>query len=129
MEARVLKVFGFQIFAPTTKTFLRRFLRAAQASCKIPSYELEYLADYLAELTLVEYSFLTFLPSIIAASAVFLARRTLDQKNHPISTLEHYTSYVTSDLKAAVLALQDLQLNLNGCPLNAIHIKYRQEKV
>ncbi|KAJ4832708.1 hypothetical protein Tsubulata_035192 [Turnera subulata] len=129
MEARVLKVFGFQLFAPTTKTFLRRFLRAAQASYKIPSYELEYLADYLAELTLIEYSFLTFLPSVIAASAVFLARWTLDQKNHPWnSTLEHYTSYMTSDLKAAVLALQDLQLNANGCPLNAIRMKYRQEK-
>ncbi|KAJ4834891.1 Cyclin-A2-3, partial [Turnera subulata] len=107
----------------------RRFLRAAQASYKIPSYELEYLADYLAELTLIEYSFLTFLPSVIAASAVFLARWTLDPKNHPWnSTLEHYTSYVTSDLKAAVLALQDLQLNANGCPLNAIRMKYRQEK-
>ncbi|CAK7356630.1 unnamed protein product [Dovyalis caffra] len=130
METQVLNFFGFQIFAPTAKTFLRRFLRAAQASYKNPSYELEYLADYLTELTLVDYSFLNFLPSVIAASSVFLARWTLDQTSHPWSpTLEHYTSYKASDLKTTVLALQDLQLNTNGCPLNAIRTKYRQPKI
>ncbi|XVF74650.1 hypothetical protein PTKIN_Ptkin13bG0128000 [Pterospermum kingtungense] len=129
MEIQVLKYFGFQIFAPTAKTFLRRFLRAAQASYTSPSIELEYLANFLAELTLVDYSFLNFAPSIIAASAVFLARWTLDQSNHPWNpTLEHYTEYNVSDLKATVLALQDLQLNTNGCPLNAIRMKYRQPK-
>ncbi|KAG5229096.1 cyclin family protein [Salix suchowensis] len=129
METRVLNFFGFQIFAPTAKTFLRRFLRAAQASYKNPSYELEYLADYLAELTLVDYSFLNFLPSVIAASSVFLSRWTLDQTSHPWSpTLENYTSYKASDLKTTVLAMQDLQLNTSGCPLNAIRMKYRQPK-
>ncbi|KAL3610577.1 hypothetical protein D5086_001597 [Populus alba] len=130
METQVLNFFGFQIFAPTAKTFLRRCLRAAQASYKSPSYELEYLADYLAELTLVDYSFLSFLPSVIAASSVFLARWTLDQTSHPWSpTLEKYTSYKASDLKTTVLAMQDLQLNTKGCPLNAIRMKYRQPKI
>ncbi|KAB5574257.1 hypothetical protein DKX38_001451 [Salix brachista] len=109
---------------------LRRFLRAAQASYKNPSYELEYLADYLAELTLVDYSFLNFLPSVIAASSVFLSRWTLDQTSHPWSpTLENYTSYKASDLKTTILAMQDLQLNTSGCPLNAIRMKYRQPKL
>lgn len=45
--------------------------------------DLEFLANYLAELTLVEYSFFRFLPSLIAASAVFLAKWTLDQSNDP----------------------------------------------
>ncbi|KAJ6348150.1 hypothetical protein OIU76_004599 [Salix suchowensis] len=129
METQVLNFFGFQIIAPTAKTFLRRFLRAAQASYRNPSYELKYLADYLAELTLVDYSFLKFLPSVIAASSVFLARWTLDRTNHPWSpTLEHYTSYKASDLKTTVLALQGLQLNTSGCPLNAVRMKYRQPK-
>ncbi|KAG4129494.1 hypothetical protein ERO13_D09G084200v2 [Gossypium hirsutum] len=129
METKVLKYFGFQIFAPTAKTFLRRFLRAAQASYKSPSIEMEYLANYLAELTLIDYEFLNFVPSIVAASAVFLARWTLDQSSHPWnSTLEHYTAYNQSDLKTTVIALQDLQLNTKGCPLSAIRMKYRQQK-
>ncbi|KAA8541846.1 hypothetical protein F0562_022998 [Nyssa sinensis] len=129
MEIQVLNYLLFQLSAPTAKTFLRRFLRAAQASYKNPSLELEFLANYLAELTLVDYEFLKFLPSIVAASAVFLARWTLDQSGNPWNpTLEHYTNYKPSDLKITVLALQDLQLNTKGCPLNAIRAKYRQDK-
>jgi len=50
---------------------------------QVPLAELEFLANYLAELTLVEYSFLQFLPSRVAASAVFLARWTLNHSEHP----------------------------------------------
>ncbi|KAG5225334.1 cyclin-A2 [Salix suchowensis] len=129
MESQVLNFLHFQLSVPTTKSFLRRFIQAAQASSKVPRVELEFLANYLAELTLVEYNFLKLLPSLVAASAVFLARWTLDQSDHPWnSTLEHYTSYTSSELKTTVLALEDLQLNTNGCCLNAIRDKYRQQK-
>lgn len=117
------------------------------------------MANYLAELTLIDYSFLKFLPSLIAASAVFLARWTLDQSKHPWvcslsafrshfpftswmnkttkittcllqnPTLEHYTRYKASELKTTVSALQDLQLNANQCSLKAICEKYKQPKV
>ncbi|KAJ4828251.1 hypothetical protein Tsubulata_012057 [Turnera subulata] len=130
MESQVLNFLYFQLSVPTTKTFLRRFIQAAQAPCKVPCVELELLANYLAELTLAEYNFLKFLPSLIAASAVFLARWTLNQSDHPWNpTLEHYTNYNASQLKTTVLALEDLQLNTNGCTLTAIREKYRQPKV
>ncbi|KAI4337373.1 hypothetical protein L6164_015798 [Bauhinia variegata] len=129
MESEILNVLHFQLFVPTIKTFLRRFIQAAQTSDKVQCVELEYLANYLAELTLVEYSFLKFLPSMIAASAVFLARWTLNQSHHPWNpTLQHYTNYEVSDLKTTVLALEDLQLNTKGYSLNAIREKYRQQK-
>ncbi|RRT49164.1 hypothetical protein GW17_00043941, partial [Ensete ventricosum] len=129
MESQVLGFLGFQLSVPTAKTFLRRFLRAAHASNKVHSLSLGYLANYLAELTLVEYSFIKFLPSVVAASAVFLARWTLDQSDHPWNpTLEYYSSYKARDLKATVFALQELQKNLKSCPLNAIREKYRQQK-
>ncbi|PWA76873.1 Cyclin A/B/D/E [Artemisia annua] len=105
-----------------------RFLLAAQSSYKAPVIELEFLANYLAELTLVEYSFRKFLPSLVAASAVFLAKWTIDQDEDPWNaTLEHYTSYKASELKATVLALQDLQLN-DATPLRTIRQKYKQQK-
>ncbi|CAI9755630.1 unnamed protein product [Fraxinus pennsylvanica] len=129
MESCVLNFLGFQLSVPTTKKFLRRFIQAAQVSYEVPSVELEFLANYLAELTLTEYSFLEFLPSLVAASAVFLARWTLDQIFHPWnSTLEHYTNYKASEMKTTVLALQDLQLNTHGCKLHAIREKYKQSK-
>nr|XP_017217696.1 PREDICTED: cyclin-A2-1-like [Daucus carota subsp. sativus] len=129
MESKVLNDLRFQISAPTAKTFLRRYLRAAQASYKSPSLELEFLCNYLAELTLIDNGFLNFIPSIVAASAVFLAKWTLDQSSHPWNpTMEHYTRYMASDLKPTVLQLQSLQLNTSNCPLNAIRTKYRQDK-
>ncbi|CAN7116648.1 unnamed protein product [Brassica rapa subsp. narinosa] len=131
MESQVLKHFGFQIYTPTSKTFLRRFLRAAHASdLQKPRVEMEFLANYLIELTLIDYEFLKFLPSVIAASAVFLAKWTLNQSSHPWNpTLEHYTTFKASDLKASVHALQDLQLNTKGCTLTSIRLKYKQEKL
>ncbi|KAH0861088.1 hypothetical protein HID58_089349 [Brassica napus] len=129
MEIQVLNFVQFKLCVPTTKTFLRRFLRAAQASYKSPLVEMEFLANYLAELTLVEYNFLRFLPSLVAASAVFLARWTLDQTEDPWNpTLQHYTRYDVAELKTAVLAMEDLQLNTSGCTLTATREKYNQAK-
>ncbi|CAJ2643455.1 unnamed protein product [Trifolium pratense] len=129
MEKEVLNLLRFQLCVPTTKTFLRRFIQAAQSSYKDPRIELEFLANYLAELTLVDYSFLQFLPSHVAASAVFLARWTLNHSEQPWTpTLEYHTNYKASELKTVVLALEDLQLNTKGCSHHAIREKYKQEK-
>ncbi|KAL8143895.1 hypothetical protein V2J09_016927 [Rumex salicifolius] len=118
-----------ELSVPSIKTFLRRFIQAAQATTENPSVDVEYLANYLAELTLVEYSFLKFLPSLIAASAVFLARWTIDQSVHPWNpTLEHYTSYKISDLKTTIVAIEELQLNAKNSAANAVREKYRQQK-
>jgi len=65
---------------------------------KVPPQALNHMANYLAELTLVEYSFLKFLPSVIAASAVFLARWTLEQSDHPWVCAELYTAFPLSTM-------------------------------
>ncbi|XP_058724829.1 cyclin-A2-2-like isoform X2 [Vicia villosa] len=127
MEKEVLNVLQFQLSVPTIKTFLRRFIHAAQSSYKVAYPELEFMANYLAELALVEYSLLQYRPSKIAASAVFLARWTLGQSEHPWNpTLEHYTNYKTSELKTTVLILHDLQRNTKGC--DGVREKYQQDK-
>ncbi|WOG82282.1 hypothetical protein DCAR_0101445 [Daucus carota subsp. sativus] len=129
MESQVLNILGFQLAVPTTKTFLRRFLQAAQSNYQAPRVQLEFLANYLAELTLPEYGFLWFLPSLIAAAAVFLARWMLDPSSQPWNpTLQHYTNYKVSDLKLAVFGLQQLHLNTNNSPLKAVREKYQQPK-
>ncbi|KAF9592069.1 hypothetical protein IFM89_011819, partial [Coptis chinensis] len=110
MESRVLNFLGFHLSVPTVRTFLSKCV-------------------YAQELTLLDYGFLRFLPSLIAASAVFLATWTLDQSGHPWNpTLEYYTCYKASNLKAGVFALHNLQMNTNGCVLNAVRDKYRQDK-
>ncbi|CAI9114071.1 OLC1v1014690C1 [Oldenlandia corymbosa var. corymbosa] len=132
MESRVLNNLNFRVSAPTARTFLRRFIRAAQLSYDLTedfNLKLELLAKYLTDLTLIHYGFLKFFPSAVAASAVFLARWTLRQSGHPWNaTLEHYTKYKSSDLKVTVCALQCLQWNSASCPTNAIRTIYCQAK-
>ncbi|CAI5524508.1 unnamed protein product [Closterium sp. Naga37s-1] len=130
MERHVLAVLHFDLSTPTVKSFLRRFIKAAQATLPSPQHHLEFLGNYFAELTLVDYPCLRFLPSQIAAAAVFLAKLTLYPALPPWdATLQHYTGYAPSQLKEAVMALYDLQRNVKGCTLPAIREKYRQPKV
>ena len=72
-------------------------LSIACLACRVQH---EYLAAYITELALPEYSALQWLPSIIAAAAVLLARH-ICAINIPImrslqpwsSTLQHYSGY------------------------------------
>lgn len=50
---------------------------------QVPSMQLECLANYIAELSLLEYNMLCFAPSIIAASSIFLAKYILVPSKKP----------------------------------------------
>ncbi|GFZ09813.1 cyclin A1;1 [Actinidia rufa] len=83
MESSVLNYLKFAMTAPTVRIFLRRFVRAALWDNKVLSMQLEYLASYLTELLLLEYSMLCHAPSLIAASATFLAKFILNPSTRP----------------------------------------------
>jgi len=72
MESEIVSTLKWEFTVPTAHTFLCRFLKAAHA-----------LSCYLAERTLQEYTMLKFLPSTIAATAVMVARKSLNR--HPWS--------------------------------------------
>lgn len=130
MEADVLKSLQFEMGNPTVKTFLRRFTGVAQEDCKSPSLQLEFLGYYLSELSILDYSCVKFLPSLVAASVIFLSRFTLQPNAHPWSAaLQQYSGYKAADLKECVLILHDLQLSRRGGSLVAVRDKYKQHKV
>ncbi|XP_059445636.1 cyclin-A3-4-like [Corylus avellana] len=129
MERDVLEFLNFEMGTPTTKTFLRIFTRVAEENGKSLNLQLELLGCYLAELSLLDYRCVSFLPSVLAASAVFLSRFTIDPEMHPWSlALQCYSGYRPSDLKECVLAIHDLQLNRKGSSLHAVREKYRKSK-
>ncbi|KAK1321849.1 Cyclin-A1-3 [Acorus calamus] len=129
MEASVLRYLRFEMSSTTTKCFLRRFVRVAQESDEVQALQLEFLANYIAELSLLEYSFLRFFPSIIAASAIFLAKFILLPSQRPWNaTLGHYTLYKPSELWECVKELHRLFLNCPTNSLPAIREKYSQHK-
>ncbi|KAJ1253777.1 hypothetical protein BS78_03G004700 [Paspalum vaginatum] len=129
MEASVLNFLKFEMTAPTAKCFLRRFARAAQVCDEDPALHLEFLANYVAELSLLEYNLLSYPPSLIAASAIFLARFILQPTKYPWNTtLAHYTQYKPSQLSDCVKALHRLFSVGPGSNLPAIREKYSQHK-
>ncbi|XP_004982444.1 cyclin-A3-1 [Setaria italica] len=130
MESDILNVLKFEMGTPTTKTFLRMFIRSAQEDSKNnPSLSLEFLGSYLAELSLLDYGLLRFLPSLVAASVVFVARLTLDPHTHPWSKkMQALTGYNPSELKDCVTAIHELQLNRKCSSMMAIRDKYKQHR-
>ncbi|PWA61484.1 Cyclin A/B/D/E [Artemisia annua] len=129
MEAEVLKTLKFEMGNPTVKTFLGRFSRIAQEDYDTPNVQVEFLSNYLAELSLLEYSCIKFLPSMIAASVTFLARFMFKPKSHPWNAaLEQLSGYKPSDLKECVQILHDLHSSRRAGNLVAIREKYKQHK-
>ncbi|XP_047323314.1 putative cyclin-A3-1 [Impatiens glandulifera] len=129
MEADILKSLKFEVSSPTILTFLRRFARISEEDYKNPMLEFELLGCYLAELSLLDYGCLKFLPSMIASSVVFLSRFIFHPDKHPWNAnLQKYSGYKAADLKECVVMIQDLRLGKRGGSLVAIKEKYNQHK-
>ncbi|XP_010540385.1 PREDICTED: putative cyclin-A3-1 isoform X2 [Tarenaya hassleriana] len=129
MEADILLVLRFELGRPTIQTFLRRFTRAAQEDFRMSHLQLEFLCCYLSELSLLDYNCVKFLPSMSAASAIFLARFILHPKQHPWNHMLHeYTRYKPADLKECVGIIHDLYLSRRGGALQAVRDRYKQHK-
>ncbi len=70
MESNMLNVLGFSLTAATQLHFLRRLSKAAKSDTVVHT-----LSKYIIELALVDYSTLAYVPSLVAAGAVWLARK------------------------------------------------------
>ncbi|XP_076955102.1 G2/mitotic-specific cyclin C13-1-like [Bidens hawaiensis] len=129
MEVDVLKALKFEMGNPTVKSFLGRIAVVAQEDIETPKLQLEFLGYYSAELSLLEYGCLKFLPSMVAASVIFLSRFTLKPRSRPWnSALEKLSGYKPSDLKECVQILHDLQSGRRASNLVAVREKYKQHK-
>jgi hypothetical protein len=117
MESIVLQALHFNITTPSPYRFLQRYHMLASSLCELPwppasraavaaaggslsslassSYSfcslLRLLSEFLLELTLQEYRFLCYLPSVIAASTLFIALHSLHIEI--TSELERYMGY------------------------------------
>uniref|UniRef100_A0A7N0ZWS4 Cyclin N-terminal domain-containing protein n=1 Tax=Kalanchoe fedtschenkoi TaxID=63787 RepID=A0A7N0ZWS4_KALFE len=127
MEQEVVKLLNNEMNPPTTKTFLR-ILSKVSLNKEQSSSLLEFTGYYLAELSLLDYQLLRFLPSLIAASVVFVARCTVTPSQHPWTIeLQQYSGYRPSELKECVHAIHKLQLS-KGRPWDAISEKFTQSR-
>ncbi|VFQ75133.1 unnamed protein product [Cuscuta campestris] len=130
MEQDVLKSLKFELGTPTIRSFLMKYIQIAQEDFKTQKVQLEYLGLYLAELSLLDYYCVKFLPSMVAASVIFLSRFTLNPTLHPWNQeLQTYTGYTPADLMECVFIIHDLQWSRRGGSLVALREKYKRPKM
>lgn len=133
MEIKILSSLGFELGRPLPLHFLRRNSKAGNVDAVVHT-----LAKYAMELTLVEYKMIHVRPSMVAAAALALSLKVLDQEDKTIRelwtpTLVHYTSYSLEAIAGPIKQLAGLLLATTKAPENAklmaVRKKYEDKKM
>jgi cyclin B len=121
MEENILKTLEYQITIPSAHAFLVRFLKAAHADKKIVQ-----LSCYILDGTLQSFNLLHYLPSQLAAAAVFIARRSIG-RNAWSPTLLKYAGYCEEEIIPIARAV--LNEKAGASPeLRAVNKKYSSHR-
>ncbi|GMH24538.1 hypothetical protein Nepgr_026381 [Nepenthes gracilis] len=123
MEKLMLNTLQFNLSSPTPYVFMRRFLKAAESDKK-----LELLSHFFIELSLVEYEMLKFLPSLLAAAAVYTAQCTVYRFKQWNKTCEWYTNYPEDELLECSRFMVTFHQKAGTGKLTGIHKKYSTSK-
>jgi len=144
MEHLLLKVLDFRMNTPTINCFLMhylRFLKLNTSSSNTTSTSpltaqqqelhsrVENLARYLAELTLIDSdTFLSYLPSQVAASAIYLSLHTFNKQWTKQIAEQLGYNFDLSELKACITDMHKCMQQAAHHPQQAIQEKYKQAK-
>ncbi|KAH8599055.1 putative G2/mitotic-specific cyclin-B [Bisporella sp. PMI_857] len=100
-ERYVLGALEYDLSYPNPMNFLRRISKA-------DNYDIQTrtLGKYLMEISLLDHRFMNYLPSHVAAAAMYLARAILE-KGEWDATLTHYAGYSEDDIEPVFKLMVD----------------------
>jgi len=136
MEHLLLKILDFKMSSPTISWFLMHFLRFIKLNTSLYSTankdmynRIENLSRYLCELTLIDAdTYLAYLPSQIAASAIYLSFYTLGRSwTKQVAETIGY-NHDLSELKSCIFDLYKTMKQAPTHPQQAVQEKYKQPK-
>ncbi|CAM0945301.1 unnamed protein product [Alopecurus aequalis] len=87
MEREMLATLGYELSGPTAYDFVEHFTRHSRGE---KNMKIRRLAHQLADTSLSEYGCLQFMPSAVAATALFLAMLTHEEVNEYFDELTGY---------------------------------------
>ncbi|KAF8395747.1 hypothetical protein HHK36_019698 [Tetracentron sinense] len=119
MEKAILGKLEWCLTVPTPYVFLVRFIKAS-----VPDHEMENMVFFLAELGLMHYSTIMYCPSMLAASAVYVARSTLNKSPLWSETLKHNTGYSEQQLVECAKLLVNFHSMAAEGKLKVVYRKY-----
>ncbi|XP_010922031.1 G2/mitotic-specific cyclin S13-7 [Elaeis guineensis] len=123
MEKGILNKLEWNLTVPTPYVFLVRFLKAA-----LCDKEVEHMVFFFAELGLMQYSMITFCPSMFAASAVYAARCTLKKSPLWTETLGRHTGFSEPQLLDCAQILVNSHSAAPESKLKVVYKKYSSEQ-
>uniref|UniRef100_A0A7S4AAP4 Cyclin N-terminal domain-containing protein n=1 Tax=Pseudo-nitzschia australis TaxID=44445 RepID=A0A7S4AAP4_9STRA len=121
MEEQILKTLEYNITIPSAHAFLVRYLKAAHADKRIVQ-----LSCFILDGTLQSYNLLHYLPSQLAAAAVFIARRTVG-RNSWSPTLLRYAVYREEEIAPVAKAVM-AEKSSAAHELRAVNKKYTSSR-
>jgi hypothetical protein len=121
MEETILKCLEYNITIPSAHVFLVRHLKAGHADKKIVQ-----LSCYILDGTLQSYNLLHYLPSQLAAAAVYIARRTVG-RNGWSATMVKYADYFEEEIIPVARALLAEKAS-SSTELRAVNKKYSSQR-
>lgn len=126
MEMRICLALEFRLHKTTPCSFRDRFIQASfigdgGAWPALPNKKFISMVDYLLDVSLQSYNLISKSSSTVAASAVYLARKTLQVKDSHgqiwSPTLKHYTSYSACDMGKAFEAIEHTEPDIKSISL------------
>eukprot|EP01127_Copromyxa_protea_P000723 TRINITY_DN1062_c0_g1_i3.p1 TRINITY_DN1062_c0_g1~~TRINITY_DN1062_c0_g1_i3.p1 ORF type:complete len:280 (+),score=83.83 TRINITY_DN1062_c0_g1_i3:430-1269(+) len=123
-EEQILSALEFRLTTPSLLDFLRRFSKAAQSDPIVHT-----LGKYIIEVTMMDLKLYRYLPSELAAAAVYIARAMTHQNPIWTPTLTHYTKYSESEARSVAIVVNTLLKRLSKSSYKAIKKKYSSEKL
>ncbi|ALC44477.1 CycA [Drosophila busckii] len=123
LEQVLLKILSFNLCTPTAYVFINTYA----VICDMPE-KLKNLTLYIAELSLLDgESYMQYLPSMMSAGALALARHMLGLAMWT-PQLEEITTYNMKQLKDLVLMLYQTHKSVKSQNTQAIREKYNRDK-
>ncbi|KAK3158217.1 hypothetical protein QOZ80_2AG0134520 [Eleusine coracana subsp. coracana] len=122
-ERDLVATLGYRLSGPTAYTFVDHFTRH---NIDEDTHEgvavMRALAHHLADVTLLDYRCVSFLPSAVAASAILLARRIIinsndDNQEEELHKMTRYKLQDLTDIIHDIYDMHELQDKWPGCAL------------
>jgi len=114
-ERELVTVLGYRLSGPTAYTFVDHLMRHSQEEEAVRA-----LAHHLADMALLDYRSVAFLPSAVAASAILLARMSLSYS----TATPVVAGYTVEELSGCIQAIYDVhehQWVWPGCAQMMVH--------
>jgi serine/threonine protein kinase len=126
MEENLLNSLGFRLSVPNVYDFLKIFQEMMPGQEALEPTA-RWLAEYLSELSLQEYKFLKYLPSMVASCAISLALYCTGKPHWP-KNLQAASLYEWAQLEECMKQMQEVYTRSPMTVLAVIRTRYQKEQ-